>query len=314
MATRRRRRIDRLGDDARGSACVPASLSTGLGRCGPSWQPQHRHAASNALASSIVLVCRPRSTDAGITTRKDFVASLKRELPEALRTLQHGNIAPVDLAQAAIGPGMAVFCRYAKVLEPDGSAMHGPDRARARSTRSSTRSSQSRRASSTRTRAGRSPGSSSSASRRRPTGPRRRSRRRRTRSVAGLVEAGIVGGRARPGPAPCARRVQRRLGPGDGPSAPRLGGDPAARPRPADGRRGGGRRPPRTPRWPRRHRPRPRVPAVPRCRAQGLDRGGARVQRARRRLDGPLPWRRVGPRRPAGAGEPRTRVGDARWR
>jgi putative DNA methylase len=78
---------------------------------------------TNALASSIVLVCRPRDTSAGITTRKDFVASLRRELPEALRTLQHGNIAPVDLAQASIGPGMAVFSRYARVLEPDGSPM-----------------------------------------------------------------------------------------------------------------------------------------------------------------------------------------------
>ena len=78
---------------------------------------------TNALASSIVLVCRPRASDAGITTRKGFVAALKRELPEALRTLQHGNIAPVDLAQASIGPGMAVFSRYAKVLEPDGTAM-----------------------------------------------------------------------------------------------------------------------------------------------------------------------------------------------
>ena len=77
----------------------------------------------NMLASSIVLVCRSRSTDAGITTRKDLVAALKREMPEALRTLQHGNIAPVDLAQSSIGPGMAIYSRYAKVLEPDGSAM-----------------------------------------------------------------------------------------------------------------------------------------------------------------------------------------------
>jgi putative DNA methylase len=76
-----------------------------------------------ALASSIVLVCRPRPVDAGITTRKDFVANLKRELPDALRTLQQGSIAPVDLAQSSIGPGMAIFSRYAKVLEPDGSAM-----------------------------------------------------------------------------------------------------------------------------------------------------------------------------------------------
>lgn len=78
---------------------------------------------TNALASSIVLVCRPRAEKAGLTTRKDLVAALKSELPEALRTLQHGNIAPVDLAQASIGPGMAIFSRYAKVLEPDGTPM-----------------------------------------------------------------------------------------------------------------------------------------------------------------------------------------------
>ena len=82
-----------------------------------------REAGRNALASSIVLVCRPRHTDAAITTRRELVASLKRELPKSLRELQHGNIAPVDLAQSAIGPGMAVFSRYARVLEPDGSPM-----------------------------------------------------------------------------------------------------------------------------------------------------------------------------------------------
>ena len=78
---------------------------------------------TNALASSIVLVCRPRSESAPITTRKDYIASLKKELPHALRNLQKGNIAPVDLAQAAIGPGMAVFSRYQKVLETDGTPM-----------------------------------------------------------------------------------------------------------------------------------------------------------------------------------------------
>jgi len=78
---------------------------------------------TNALASSIVLVCRPRPKDAGVASRRDFLAALKRELPEALRAMQKGNIAPVDLAQAAIGPGMAVFSRYAKVLETDGSTM-----------------------------------------------------------------------------------------------------------------------------------------------------------------------------------------------
>jgi putative DNA methylase len=82
-----------------------------------------RSMASNALASSIVLVCRPRPKDASVASRRDLLAALKRELPEALRNLQKGNIAPVDLAQAAIGPGMAVFSRYARVLEADGSPM-----------------------------------------------------------------------------------------------------------------------------------------------------------------------------------------------
>ncbi|HEU5453303.1 MAG TPA: DUF1156 domain-containing protein, partial [Terriglobales bacterium] len=79
--------------------------------------------STNALASSIVLVCRPRPADAQITTRRDFLNMLKRELPTALKELQRGNIAPVDLAQAAIGPGMAVFSRYSRVLESDGTAM-----------------------------------------------------------------------------------------------------------------------------------------------------------------------------------------------
>jgi putative DNA methylase len=75
---------------------------------------------SNALASSIVLVCRPRRTEATTTTRREFVNALKAELPTALAYLQRGNIAPVDLAQAAIGPGMAVYTRYAKVLDAEG--------------------------------------------------------------------------------------------------------------------------------------------------------------------------------------------------
>ena len=78
---------------------------------------------TNALASSIVLVCRPRPTDAFVATRREFLDTLKAELPEALRQMQQGNIAPVDLAQAAIGPGMAVFTRYAKVLDASGKAV-----------------------------------------------------------------------------------------------------------------------------------------------------------------------------------------------
>jgi putative DNA methylase len=78
---------------------------------------------SNALASSVVLACRPRPEDAEATTRRGFLAALKGRLPGALRELQQGSIAPVDLAQAAIGPGMAVFTAYSKVVETDGSAM-----------------------------------------------------------------------------------------------------------------------------------------------------------------------------------------------
>jgi putative DNA methylase len=78
---------------------------------------------ANTLASSVVLTCRRRSAVAPVATRKDFLGALRTELPLALKQLQHGSIAPVDLSQAAIGPGMAVFSRYAKVLEADGEPM-----------------------------------------------------------------------------------------------------------------------------------------------------------------------------------------------
>jgi putative DNA methylase len=78
---------------------------------------------TNALASSIVLVCRPRSDVAGITDRRGFIQDLNTKLGRALRDLQSGAIAPVDLAQAAIGPGMAVFSSFAKVVEPNGDPM-----------------------------------------------------------------------------------------------------------------------------------------------------------------------------------------------
>jgi putative DNA methylase len=74
----------------------------------------------NALASSIILVCRKRAADAATATRREFLRALKLELPEALANLQRGNIAPVDLAQAAIGPGMAVYTRYGSVLGAEG--------------------------------------------------------------------------------------------------------------------------------------------------------------------------------------------------
>ena len=78
---------------------------------------------TNALASSIVLVCRRRPNDAPATTRRAFLTALRAELPPALRLLQSGNVAPVDLAQAAIGPGMGVYTRYAKVLDAAGKPM-----------------------------------------------------------------------------------------------------------------------------------------------------------------------------------------------
>lgn len=78
---------------------------------------------ANALASSIVLVCRMADPNARMTTRREFVAALKTEMPAALRRLQEGSIAPVDLAQASIGPGMAVYTRYSQVIDAAGNRL-----------------------------------------------------------------------------------------------------------------------------------------------------------------------------------------------
>lgn len=78
---------------------------------------------NNALASSVVMVCRKRFSDAETVARSEFVRALKRELPPALAELQAANIAPADMPQSAIGPGMGVFSRYTAVLEADDSAM-----------------------------------------------------------------------------------------------------------------------------------------------------------------------------------------------
>lgn len=78
---------------------------------------------TNALASSIVIVCRKRNESATVCTRQDFVKALRRELKTALQKLQSSNLAPVDLAQSAIGPGIAVYSRYGQVLESDGAEM-----------------------------------------------------------------------------------------------------------------------------------------------------------------------------------------------
>lgn len=83
---------------------------------------------ANALASSIILVCRQRATTAPTASRRDFLRQLKDELAEAVEVMIGGAegvspVAPVDLAQAVIGPGMAIFSKYAAVLEADGSPM-----------------------------------------------------------------------------------------------------------------------------------------------------------------------------------------------
>ena len=88
-------------------------------------EQQYRSVAmgTNALASAIVLACRPRPDDAPICRRQDFIYELRNELPGQLRVLMSGRVAPVDLTQACIGPGMAVFSRYSRVIKADGTAM-----------------------------------------------------------------------------------------------------------------------------------------------------------------------------------------------
>jgi putative DNA methylase len=86
-----------------------------------------RGASSNALASSIVIVCRVRSNIPRTVSRRDFVEALKHELSASLRHLKDSNIAPVDMAQSAIGPGMAIFTRYTKIVEADGSQLNVRD-------------------------------------------------------------------------------------------------------------------------------------------------------------------------------------------
>lgn len=82
-----------------------------------------RAMSSNALASYIVMVCRKRDDKAPSITRRQYIQELKRELPNALEVLQRSNLAPVDLAQAALGPGMGIYSKYTEILEQDGSKM-----------------------------------------------------------------------------------------------------------------------------------------------------------------------------------------------
>lgn len=82
-----------------------------------------RGQGSNALASSVVLVCRKRSSDAPVITRADFVRAIKLELPDAIDAIRKAGVGPVDMQQSVIGPGMGICSRHAKVLEDDDSAM-----------------------------------------------------------------------------------------------------------------------------------------------------------------------------------------------
>ena len=78
---------------------------------------------ANALASSVVLVCRKRAADASVVTRAEFIRALKREMPDAIDDIRKAGVGPVDMQQSVIGPGMGVFTRYSKVLESDDSPM-----------------------------------------------------------------------------------------------------------------------------------------------------------------------------------------------
>ena len=118
-------RTDRGTDSTGWEAFLEAVISAGFSITG-TWPVRTEQAHglrvidTNALASSIVLVCRKRPAQSPSATRRELIAALRAELPSALAHLRVGNIAPVDLAQAAIGPGMAVYTRYARVLDAAG--------------------------------------------------------------------------------------------------------------------------------------------------------------------------------------------------
>jgi putative DNA methylase len=78
---------------------------------------------TNALSSYILLACRPRPENAPSITRREYLQILKRELPNAIEVLQKSNLAPVDMAQATIGPGMSIYSRFGKIMEQDGTPM-----------------------------------------------------------------------------------------------------------------------------------------------------------------------------------------------
>lgn len=109
-------------------AIIDALLKAGLGVAG-TW-PIHGTGSSrqiglgtNALASYTAMVCRPRRAEAGITDKPGFLRALRGELPPAIRKMQDAAVPALDLTQAALGPGLAVFSRFARVVEPSGEPM-----------------------------------------------------------------------------------------------------------------------------------------------------------------------------------------------
>lgn len=91
------------------------------------YENRSRDIGSNALASAILIVSRPRPDSAGETTRREFLSELGRDLPIAVKDLQANSIAPVDLQQAMIGPGMAIFSKYTDVLDASGQPLSVKD-------------------------------------------------------------------------------------------------------------------------------------------------------------------------------------------
>ena len=186
------------------------------------WLTACRNTDHNALASSIILVCRPRAADAPTATRREFVTALKAELPVALAHLQRGNIAPVDLAQAAIGPGMAVYTRYAKVLDAEGKplsvrealALINQTLDEALAEQEGDFDADSRWALAWFEQAGFAEGE---------YGVAETLSTAKNTSVAGLVEAGILASKPRQGAAAEARGTARRLGPDHRPAAHQRG-------------------------------------------------------------------------------------------
>ncbi|HUP68920.1 MAG TPA: DUF1156 domain-containing protein [Acidimicrobiales bacterium] len=119
---------DGLATSTAWDAMLSAILAAGLRIVG-TWPVHATHSSrqiglgTNALASYMVLVCRRQEATARSTDRQGLVAALHAELPRAIRKLQEGDISTIDLGPAAIGPGMAVFSRFSKVIEPTGAAM-----------------------------------------------------------------------------------------------------------------------------------------------------------------------------------------------